>query len=174
MISIDVSRKIIRWPLIALGMLLLLPIANAVFGPTLAASGDYLFRPHQITCQGFTVSVPFGWEVSATPCSYVLLEKRSRVLVHYMKNSSELWISSFPALNPVQFDETEEHEFRQSIPNETFIPFQLNNRLKNCLRVNNYPGIGGSAIGCWDGEHGVKVEFIGNTSDISEVGKMIQ
>jgi hypothetical protein len=167
---IDVCFRMIRWSVIAV----LLVFACCLFGPTLAAFGSYMIRPHQIAFDGVSVRVPPDWEIVVRKSHFALIEKRQ-----YMLWSSETWgdslyISSHGSKPPAQFANASEQDFRSTHSQENLVPIQLNSRLPNCLRTTNTPVEGWSTVGCWDAEHGVAVEFAGSDANLAEVGTLFQ
>lgn len=168
---IDVCIGMIKGSLLVVGLLFLL----ALFEPTGIAAGNYLIRPHQITCGKFSVAVPWSWQIMRTNCDgSVFIQKRTNLLMSSDGNGSLLFVDFVDKRRPLQSAEVIEQEFRNQYLQASIVPYRLNESYTRCLRVDNVPGRDWETVKCIDPVRGINLTFIGTESHLAEIATLVR
>jgi hypothetical protein len=169
--SIDACFAMIRWAIIlALACLLL-----GLFGPTVAATANYLIRPHEVACQNFSVRVPLAWKIGSKNCNgSILIEKRLHLLFDSNNEGGLLFADSMSEQDANKSAIESEQEFRNQYSGNSIVPYQLNGIYKQCFRVDNVPGDNWVTVRCAEATRHVEVNYIGPESGLAEIAALIK
>ena len=130
--------------LVVLGLIML-----AVVGPSAGAVGDYLIRPHKLSCDDYDINVPMKWKVPLKKCEgEVLLERRSDFLFDSGSGHQLIFIRSL-AKRRTSMDQ-EDAEFREAHPGKAVTPVRVNDLFTKCLRTDGDPDDPSITVFCVD------------------------
>lgn len=144
-----------------------------LFGPTVAATGEYLIGPRQLSCDNYDIRIPLSWKASLKRCDrVVLLERRSNLLFDSGSSHDLMFIESLVRQHSTP--DQEEIEFRNAYPAGSASPMRVSNDFSRCLRVNLEPNGSWISVTCVDASDRLEFNFFGPEADLNDAVSLIK
>jgi hypothetical protein len=161
--------------MIKAGIVFVLAIAVlGLAGPTVAATGEYLVGPRQLSCSDYSVKVPLRWKPSLKRCDgEILLERRSNLLFDSESGGDSIFIWSSRNRRTITSDR-DEGEFRKAYPEKTASPLRVSDVFNRCLRVDLEPDGSWISVECTDASNRVGFNFFGPERRLNDAVSLIE
>ena len=166
---IDICFGMIRAGiLIAVAVVLL-----AWIGPTVAATGQYLIGPRQLTCADYVVRVPIRWKAQMRRCDgEILVERRNNLLFDSDAGPDLMFVRSLAKRNVSL--ESREREFRDAYPGQTSSPMRVSDAFDRCFRVDREPNGAWISVLCMDSSRRLEFNFFGPEARLNQAIAFIE
>ena len=147
-------------------------IVLAIVGPTVGAFGDYLIRPHNLSCNDYSLSIPMNWKLPLKRCDHeVLIERRSDILFDSVSGHQLMFIRSI-GKHSFSIDQ-EQTEFREAHLGKTVSPMEVSSVFNQCLRADEEADGTWVSVSCIDHANRVEITYFGPMGDLNTTVSLV-
>jgi hypothetical protein len=166
---IDVCYGMIK---AGIGFVMAIALLGSV-GPTVAATGEYLIGPRQLSCRDYTVRIPLQWKAKLKKCDgEILIERRSGLLFDSESGQGLMFIHSLRIRSTAPGQA--ESEFRGAYSGQIAVPMQVSSVFSRCLRVDMEPNGTWISVECIDASSRIQFDFAGPEKRLNEAVALIE